>query len=345
MNNIGVIGYSNNSGLGQMIRNFRKFNIVSSQFIIDHPIKGTHALEFPHTIGSHIPTIEQLQQYIDTCNPKAVIVIETPFNFEFFEYLHKQGIKVFVIPMVDSISYKQFEPYEQFIEKFLMPTRWGFEFYQTLTGKARYLPFIIDTDYFKPVTQYVTRADFLHNQGFGGAGFRKGTEQVFTAFTQLKGMYQYATLWVNSQPCEEQHSQIKPNTPGVLLKIGDIAEARDTYKYGKVYVAPSKREGLGLPILEAMACGLPVITTDGAPMNEWFDDKRLLVKVRGAQPLPYGDISMYTPDVYDLMMKMKWCIDHPQEVEMMGIDNRRIVVENYSYGALKDKYIEALRVN
>ena len=342
--NVGLIAYSNNSGLGQMARNFRKFGIVQSQFVIDHPIKGTHSIDFPHTVGSHQPTLEQLQHYIDTCKPRAVIIIETPFNFDFFEYLHRQNIEVFVIPMVDSVSYKQFEPYEQYIKKFLMPTKWGFEFYQTLTGKAHYLPYIIDTDYFKPVIQTEIRADFLHNQGFGGAGFRKGTEQVFTAFTQLKGMCQYTTIWVNSQPCEPQHSQIKPNTPGVLLRIQDCAEARDVYRYGKVYVAPSKREGLGLPILEAMACGLPVITTNAPPMNEWFDDPRLLVKVRGSQFLPYGDISMYTPDVYDLMMKMKWCIDHSDEVEGMGIHNREVIVAKYSYEALKGKYAEVLHV-
>lgn len=40
------------------------------------------------------------------------------------------------------------------------------------------------------------------------------------------------------------------------------------YSKARVFLFPSLAEGFGWPIVEAQACGCPVITTDAAPMNE-----------------------------------------------------------------------------
>jgi glycosyltransferase involved in cell wall biosynthesis len=48
----------------------------------------------------------------------------------------------------------------------------------------------------------------------------------------------------------------------------DDAEMADWYRMLDVLSACSYAEGFGLPILEAQACGTPVIVTDAAPVNE-----------------------------------------------------------------------------
>lgn len=40
------------------------------------------------------------------------------------------------------------------------------------------------------------------------------------------------------------------------------------YSLARAFIFPSLAEGFGWPIIEAQACGCPVITTDAAPMNE-----------------------------------------------------------------------------
>jgi glycosyltransferase involved in cell wall biosynthesis len=40
------------------------------------------------------------------------------------------------------------------------------------------------------------------------------------------------------------------------------------YAYARVFLFPSFAEGFGWPLIEAQACGCPVITTDDPPMNE-----------------------------------------------------------------------------
>ena len=40
------------------------------------------------------------------------------------------------------------------------------------------------------------------------------------------------------------------------------------YSHARAFLFPSLAEGFGWPIIEAQACGCPVLTTDEAPMNE-----------------------------------------------------------------------------
>ena len=47
------------------------------------------------------------------------------------------------------------------------------------------------------------------------------------------------------------------------------------YSLAKIFVYPSYYEGFGLPVLEAMACGTPVITTNISSMpricwGQWY---------------------------------------------------------------------------
>ena len=55
--------------------------------------------------------------------------------------------------------------------------------------------------------------------------------------------------------------------PNVELRAA-AASNRDLYSDGDVCVQLSRWEGLGLPLLECQAAGLPLITTDAPPMNE-----------------------------------------------------------------------------
>ena len=53
----------------------------------------------------------------------------------------------------------------------------------------------------------------------------------------------------------------------VLQAVND-AQLRGLYSMAKVFLFPSLEEGFGWPILEAQACGCPVVTTNQAPMRD-----------------------------------------------------------------------------
>ena len=376
MKRIGLIAYSNNSGLGAIASSFREYLNLDSQLVIRHPVKGTHDIDISHTFGDIEATEAQLTEYLDTCDPEVVIVVETPFNFDFFQIMHDRGIKVVLIPMIDSIGVDKFLPYEEYIDLVINFTQVGHKIYlDKWQGSGIRLPYPIDTDYFNPdeaaklldspsnamaymeggkanidtspdVQEYLKtshRYTFAHSEGWGGAGYRKSTDLVQTVYQQLYNTYKDMSISLTSQRGESAHSQLRPPKGQTFITPRELPEAIDLYRGCAIFVAPSRREGLGLPILEAMACGLPVITTNASPMNEWFpEDYPLLVEVQSQTDLPYGDVPMYTLNAFALMKKMEYAYKNPKLMEQIGTANSIIIQDEYSWNVLRDRYLDFL---
>jgi glycosyltransferase involved in cell wall biosynthesis len=66
--------------------------------------------------------------------------------------------------------------------------------------------------------------------------------------------------------------------------VGDDDLVR-LYQQATALVFPSRFEGFGLPPLEAMACGTPVVTSTGGAIPEVVGDAALLVQPRDVQQL------------------------------------------------------------
>jgi glycosyltransferase involved in cell wall biosynthesis len=78
-------------------------------------------------------------------------------------------------------------------------------------------------------------------------------------------------------------SDIPANFAGIVehLKVGNRIlweptrpDVIDFYAAADIYVSPSREDSFGLPVAEAMACGLPVITSRFAGVSELIQDER-----------------------------------------------------------------------
>jgi glycosyltransferase involved in cell wall biosynthesis len=119
---------------------------------------------------------------------------------------------------------------------------------------------------------------FIHNAGYGGAQWRKNTLAVVEAFQAACLKNKNIILLLKTQrPIREYPEKIRKiiNDNGRIrviekdLRLGDLIEL---YRSAHVSILPSKWEGIGIPFIESLALGLPVITIDAPPMNEWVKD-------------------------------------------------------------------------
>ena len=83
------------------------------------------------------------------------------------------------------------------------------------------------------------------------------------------------------------------DVPGWAGEVPD-AELAALYRGARCVLYPSLYEGFGLPVLEAMACGVPVVTSRGTAMEEVAGDAAVLADPRDASALADGIEAAHT---------------------------------------------------
>lgn len=94
-------------------------------------------------------------------------------------------------------------------------------------------------------------------------------------------------------------------------------EVVNQYRAASVFIHPSPNEGLGLVLLEAMACGLPVIATERSGAEDCLTHGRdgLIIPARS---------------VNQLAEAMSWCFRHQQDLPAMGRAARQKVEQFFT---------------
>jgi 1,2-diacylglycerol 3-alpha-glucosyltransferase len=141
--------------------------------------------------------------------------------------------------------------------------------------QAFYIPWGTTLGVFKPTTlDPVTDENVVFFHSAGMSPTRKGTGEAIEAFARVTGP---ARLIIHTQvPLREEFPALVDQIDslereGRLQIIEATISAPGLYHLGDVYVYPSRLEGIGLTIAEALACGLPVIVANQPPMNEFVD--------------------------------------------------------------------------
>lgn len=192
-----------------------------------------------------------------------------------------------------------------------------------------YLKWGVDTNVFVPKNEVHKELTFFHSVGMSN---RKGTNILVDAFVEGE-LYKVSKLILHTQipiekVCRYNKTELANYNVDVIEKT---VTAPGLYHLGDVYVYPTTLDGLGLTLYEALACGLPVITTDNAPMNEPINNEvGKLVKVQEYHSRADGYFwPLSIAEKNDLIVKMKWYVDNKQQLDEMKKKVRYYAEQNY----------------
>jgi glycosyltransferase involved in cell wall biosynthesis len=120
---------------------------------------------------------------------------------------------------------------------------------------------------------------------------RKGVDVLMTAFAQLAGEHPTAQLWLAGQAgwgLSDFEARLSAHPAAQRIRrLGfvddDVLPA--LLRQARVVVYPSRGEGFGLPVLEALACGALVVTSARTVMAEVASGAATLVHIGDVQEL------------------------------------------------------------
>ena len=95
--------------------------------------------------------------------------------------------------------------------------------------------------------------------------YEKGNDLLLKAWSKVEKLCKDWTLDIygmgNQTPYQELMHELEIDEARCHLH-GSLTDVKDTYLNSSIFTLPSRFEGFGLVIIEAMACGLPVVTFD-----------------------------------------------------------------------------------
>jgi len=156
---------------------------------------------------------------------------------------------------------------DQKITSSLLPLNFDF----APMGRGEALAALVRLD---PLVKEAIRSRFiLHVGGNQWYKNRKGVCAIYAALALLREESRTPSvplILAGQKPSAEieEFARSHSELPIYFLTAPTNEEVRALYSLATVLLFPSLQEGFGWPIVEAMACGCPVLTTGRAPMTE-----------------------------------------------------------------------------
>jgi glycosyltransferase involved in cell wall biosynthesis len=303
-----VVAYKDDTGLGRMAADIRailglgRHLVIPSERLANHDLKGVGELWLRPDAAE-----EEVRSRLEGL--KGLIFLEQHgWHPRLLPLAREMGVATVCVPMWE--WFKGTDHQWAGFDLFVCPTH----FTEKILGSYGWkntvvLPWTLRLDRFRPRRVEGPGLHFIHNAGLVDHDDRKGTRDTIQAFKRVKRPD--IRLLVRMQkpaPLPELDGRIE-------VRVGNLPDPAELYWEGDAAVQPSKMEGLGFMVIEPVCCGLPVITTDYPPMNEFVRQPELRCATRWFKRRAFASqwirhAHLRLPSVRDLALRIGWAASH-----------------------------------
>ncbi len=222
------------------------------------------------------------------------------------------------------------------------------------------IPLGIDPNYFNPrIKSYKKHSKYTFLTVFEW-GERKAPEKILRAFSKAfskkDDVLLICKVFNNDGSVNVEHEIQKLNLPKdgpdiIFLyncKIDDY-QMPTLYRSADCFVLPTRGEGWGMPILEAMACGLPVIATNWSSQVDFMNENnsyplnvKKLIDAQAKCPY-YKGFQWADPDEEHLIYLMQHVFKNQEEARLKGTEASKQALEKWTWNNSAEKICERLR--
>jgi glycosyltransferase involved in cell wall biosynthesis len=190
----------------------------------------------------------------------------------------------------------------------------------------------------------------FQNSQTGGSIIRKNIEALLKAFeiTHKKHDCVLTIKTGPSFPFDIQSMEVR--YPGVLVvtKHFSLHEMSYLYRFSNAYVNPTRAEGFGMTPLEAMACGVPVISPVHSGLTEFLNENNCVpikfLKGNTKDTFRYAtnDGIIFRVEAEDIANAMTECIENYDTHTDIANKNAENIKENYSWEKVLSPILDVL---
>jgi glycosyltransferase involved in cell wall biosynthesis len=334
-----LVAPNDDTGLGRMAQDFKSVLPVHRHFVaVTGKLPHRPLRTSSETLLDPLCSERELTDMLHGLH--GVVFFETPtWHPLLLRVTRKLGVRTICVPMWE--WFRGLSPQWQNCDFFACANRYslgvvrGYGF-----ANSAMVPWTLDLQRFPARSVSGPAKLFVHNAGLVDPDDRKGTADAIAAF----GHTDDSELRLIVRAQSPLPFAVSPD-PRIAVEIGNHPDPSSLYRVGDALIQPSKLEGMGFMVLEGVVSGLPVITQDAPPMNEWVHQSQLLARPRRYAYQAYSSAwiehsHIREPNRRRIAAAIRWASQH--DVETASRQNREWAEATFGAARLRAEWEQTM---